>query len=89
MTENAVRWNYGADGWEVPVTAAGRLVAADVMIVGVAVLGGVAAGVALAVAQSEEQNLESGVGRATSEGAPRPPRCADGTDRGPSRMGAH
>jgi voltage-gated potassium channel len=49
-------------GDHVPVTTAGRLVAAVVMIAGVAVLGGVAAGVALivarAVAVAEEQSLE-------------------------------
>jgi voltage-gated potassium channel Kch len=50
-------------GDHVPVTTAGRLVAAAVMIAGVAVLGGVAAGVALivarAVALAEEQVLEA------------------------------
>jgi voltage-gated potassium channel len=49
-------------GDHVPVTPAGRLIAAAVMIVGVAAIGGVAAGVALAVAQAavvaEEQTLK-------------------------------
>jgi voltage-gated potassium channel len=48
-------------GDNVPVTLAGRLIAAAVMIAGVAVLGGVAAAVALvvarAVATTEEQTL--------------------------------
>lgn len=48
-------------GDHVPVTLAGRLIAAAVMIAGVAVLGGVAAAVALvvarAVAAAEEQTL--------------------------------
>jgi hypothetical protein len=47
----------------VPVTAPDRLVGAAIMITGVAVLGGVAAGVALivarAVAVGEEQALEA------------------------------
>jgi voltage-gated potassium channel len=50
-------------GDHVPVTTAGRLVGAAVMIAGVAVLDGVAAGVALivarAVAVAEEQALEA------------------------------
>ena len=50
-------------GDHVPVTAGGRLVAAVVMIAGVAVIGGVAAGVSLivarAVARAEEQALEA------------------------------
>ena len=50
-------------GDHVPVTLAGRLIAAAVMVAGVAVLGGVAAGVALvvarAVAVAEEQALEA------------------------------
>ena len=50
-------------GDHVPVTLAGRLIAAAVMIAGVAVLGGVAAGVALVVARTvavaEEQALEA------------------------------
>jgi voltage-gated potassium channel len=50
-------------GDHVPVTVGGRLVAAAVMVTGVAVLGGVAAGVALvvatAVARTEEQALEA------------------------------
>jgi voltage-gated potassium channel len=50
-------------GDHVPVTVAGRLVAAAVMVAGVAVIGGVAAGVAIiearAVARAEEQVLES------------------------------
>jgi voltage-gated potassium channel Kch len=50
-------------GDHVPVTTAGRLVGATVMIAGVAVLGGVAAGVALIVARAvavvEEQALEA------------------------------
>jgi voltage-gated potassium channel len=50
-------------GDHVPVTTGGRLVAAAVMITGVAVLGGVAAIVALivarAVAVAEEQTLEA------------------------------
>ncbi len=49
-------------GDHVPVTVAGRLVAAAVMVAGVAVLGGVAAGIALVVARSvaatEEHALE-------------------------------
>ena len=49
-------------GDHVPVTVAGRLIAAAVMITGVAVLGSVAAGIALivarAVAATEEQALE-------------------------------
>jgi voltage-gated potassium channel len=49
-------------GDHVPVTLAGRIIAAAVMITGVAVLGGVAAGIALvvarAVAATEEQALE-------------------------------
>ena len=49
-------------GDHVPVTVAGRIIAAAVMITGVAVLGGVAAGIALvvarAVAATEEQALE-------------------------------
>ncbi len=49
-------------GDHVPVTAAGRVVASVIMITGVAVLGGVAAGVALivarAVALAEEEALE-------------------------------
>jgi voltage-gated potassium channel len=48
-------------GDNVPVTLAGRLIAAAVMIAGIAVLGGVTAGVALvvarAVAAAEEQTL--------------------------------
>jgi voltage-gated potassium channel Kch len=50
-------------GDHVPVTSGGRFIAAAVMIVGVAVIGGVAAGVALAVAQAavvaEEETLEA------------------------------
>lgn len=50
-------------GDHVPVTSPGRVVAAGVMIAGVAVIGGVAAGVALlvarAVARTEEQILEA------------------------------
>jgi voltage-gated potassium channel len=50
----------------VPVTTAGRLVAAFVMVVGVAVIGGVAAVVALTVARQvareEEQVLEAEAG---------------------------
>jgi voltage-gated potassium channel len=50
-------------GDHVPVTLAGRVVAAAVMVTGVAVLGGVAAGIALivarAVALTEEQALEA------------------------------
>lgn len=49
-------------GDHVPVTVAGRLIAAAVMITGVAVLGSVAAGIALIVARTvaatEEQALE-------------------------------
>jgi voltage-gated potassium channel len=50
-------------GDHVPVTPAGRVVGATIMIIGVAVLGGVAAVVALVVAQAvaatEEQALEA------------------------------
>jgi voltage-gated potassium channel len=51
------------DGDHVPVTTAGRVIATGLMVVGVAVLGGVAAVVALvvarAVAGAEEQALEA------------------------------
>ena len=46
-------------GDHVPVTTAGRLVAAVVMMAGVGVIGGVAAGIALIVARAEEQALEA------------------------------
>ena len=50
-------------GDHVPVTFPGRLIAAAVMVTGVAILGGVAAGVALVVARvvavAEEQVLEA------------------------------
>jgi voltage-gated potassium channel Kch len=67
-------------GDHVPVTTAGRLIAATVMVVGVAVIGGVAAIVALAVALHIAIDEERGF-EAEARNAGTAPRAAAGSYR--------